>query len=90
MEEALDFFFSLEPTSDVSPLEHIEYYENNCIKYAKEIEMAEQAIKTYGEQIEPKTFENMQKKFRDIVDSNIHYRLMSSVIESAWDGIGPW
>lgn len=67
LKEALDFFLSLEPTSSVPLSEHMQYYEDNCQKYDKEILMAENAIKKYGEQIEPMTIENMRKEFYEVI-----------------------
>jgi hypothetical protein len=92
LEEALDFMISIE----TDPATGAEEYHDNLIKYKREVQMARQAVRKYGEQIFPRTLENMQNEFYSITNS-IKYRqsvthcsVAYSMLSSGWDGIGAW
>lgn len=57
---------------------------------------AKSIIRKYGEQIEPKSLENMQKEFYTLVNSDkyrqsmIHQSVVYTSLNYNWDAIGPW
>ncbi len=94
LEEAIDFFISIEPHPGKRTA--TEEYEANLIRYKKEIELAELAIRSYAEQIRPLTIEAMQDEFYSITNSEkylqsmIHSSVAYSLLNSHWNGVGPW
>lgn len=94
LEEALEFLISLEPESDSSDAREV--YDRNFQIYEKEIAMAEAAIRRYGEQIEPQTLEAMRSVYYSITNSPkflssaMRCSIVTSTLNSCWDGIGQW
>lgn len=94
LEKAIDFIIILEPDPDDPNSDKI--YSRRCKVYSDDIEMAEDAIRQYGDQIEPKTLENMQEEFYAITNSTkyrqtlIHNSVAYSCLNHGWDRIGPW
>lgn len=94
LEEAIDFMISLEP--DPESLRASEEYEENLDYFKSEIHQVKQIIRQFGEQIHPRTLENMQTVFYSVTNSKkylasaIHCSVAYSCLESGWNGIGPW
>ena len=74
----------------------IDDYESNCRKHDKGIEKAEEVVRLFGEMIEPRDLETMQKAYYSIVNSPyfaasaVRQSVVASTLSSCWDGIGPW
>lgn len=93
VEVALDFLIAIEPEDDLN-------YEPNLEKamqhYSAELTTADKIIKTYGQQIAPRTLDAMQKEFYSF--SNLpKYRYSAAtciVVRDAlsrnWRGINNW
>lgn len=92
LEQALDFLISIEPDPLLSPEDADKIYE----KYKEEIKRAKEIVRLYGEQIELKSLDNMQRIFYQICNSKkyqqstIHASVVYSVLNYTWHGIGPW
>lgn len=71
-------------------------YDALCDKYMSTIHMAENAIRKYGEQIEPRTLERMQEVYYSFTNNPINRKshtqisVITSTISDCWNGIGPW
>ena len=95
LEEAFDFLISLEPPTAFETEIASELFQENCNGHEDEIMMAYASIRKYGEQIEPKTLENMQKKYDSIVnmpkyrDSLIGISVVLSRLQYDWEGFFP-
>lgn len=94
LEEAIDFFISIEPQPGIE--NGREEYESNLVRYKKEIELANSAIRNYAKQISPLTIEKMQDEFYSFTNSEkylqsmIHCSVASSVLSTNWNRVGPW
>jgi hypothetical protein len=95
LEAAIEFLYSLEPDDPQSETADEEY------RLAKErnkdmVERSNSVIRAYGEQIHPRTLENMQEAFYSITNSkkylnNVGLCICARVsMTSAWHGIGDW
>lgn len=91
---ALDFIVSLEYLvgKEGEPSD----YDALCDKYRSTINMAETAIRKFGEQIEPRTLEKMQEVYYSFTNSPSNRKsyaqisVVTSTISDCWNGIGPW
>ena len=94
LEDALEFLISIEPDPD-SPTA-MEDYAENMRKHEKAVSMANEALRQYAEQIEPQTLSAMQNAYYSITNSSkftssaIRVSVVTSVLNSAWNGVGPW
>ncbi|MHB1681192.1 MAG: hypothetical protein ACYCTB_11930 [bacterium] len=98
LEEAIDLFVQIETdyqeAVNRAVVEGKKYPNiNDIAKNYPDNEMAEEAVKQYAMQIQPKNdLENMQKAFYGIVNSEEGFRraVASDYLRILWDGIGDW
>ena len=94
LEEALDFFISLEV--DEEDEENLNSYEENLASAGPLVEIAETVIKNFGLQITPLTLPSMQEVYYSFTNSDkyrvnaVTLSVVTSILNSGWHGIGDW
>lgn len=92
--EALAFFIAIEP--DPATIASREEWEAALAPHATGIKTANTVIRRYAEEMQPATLEQMQDHYyeftsnRRYLDTSLKVAVVTSVLQTAWDRVGPW
>jgi len=91
--DALAFLVSIEPTP---PPPTYEEYKAGIAPYETQIARALGTLRTYAQQLQPVTLEEMRVQFHAFANdppyltSSYIAATVTAYLNEAWDGIGPW
>lgn len=92
--KALAFFIAIEP--DPATTDSLEAWEAALAPYAAMIETANAMIRLYAEDMQPASLEEMRRRYfrftndERYLDTSLTSAVVTSVLQKAWDGVGPW
>ena len=92
--EALAFFVAIEP--DPVTTGSREEWEAALTPHTAKIEAANRLIRRYAEEMQPASLEEMQDEYYQFtsddryLDRSLTVAVVTSVLQQAWDGVGPW